>query len=150
MKQSGTCSSFPDLCRVIRICLLLTLLALLGCGGESKSEVSGKVTYDGKAVTGGSLTFSPVAEEGNTNPGAPASTTVTADGSYSTSLVVPGNNTVTYFPPAMSYPEGHEPEPGEPLPTSGFEGLVPREEKVTIADGSNTIDIELVQKPGNR
>ena len=150
MTNSGTCSFFPVLCRMTSICLLLTLLPVLGCGGGSEAEVSGQVTYDGKAVTGGSLTFAPVAEAGNTNPGAPASASVEEDGSYSVSAVVPGTNAVSYFPPAMGYPEGHEPEPGEPLPTSGFEGLVPREEKVDVTAGSHTIDIELVRKSRSR
>lgn len=150
MNLCHTCSSPPPPHPVIRACLLWGWLTLLGCGGVPTGEVRGKVTYQGKTVTGGSLVFSPVAGGDNTNPGPPATAAVGQHGSYAASPVVAGTNQVNYFPPAMSYPAGHEPQPGEPLPTSGFEGLVPRQQQVTVGSGTNTIDVELVPRPKGR
>jgi hypothetical protein len=59
------------------------ILTFVGCGGNfSTAPVSGKVTLDGKPVDGIRLVFSPMANEGNTDPG-PWSTGVTnSEGEY--------------------------------------------------------------------
>lgn len=53
--------------------LLLAILLLLGgmgCGGDSKEfRVTGNVTFDGKPVPKGFITFEPDASKGNTGPG---------------------------------------------------------------------------------
>ncbi|HEY7309148.1 MAG TPA: hypothetical protein VH643_07225 [Gemmataceae bacterium] len=73
----------PQRVRVIVGCaLLLGLLA--GCGGKSKKDLSlsGKVSYKGQPVTGGTLTLTPT-DGGNTPP---ANTQIRGDGTY---LIVP-------------------------------------------------------------
>lgn len=56
---------------VLLSCLLLP--ALHGCGksndGPQRYKVSGSVTYDGKPVVAGFVTFAPDTSKGNTGPG---------------------------------------------------------------------------------
>src|SRR5262245_3614974 len=58
------------------------LVLLAGCGGGRTAAVSGKVTYHGKAVTGGSLTFTPIPAGGDREPGKPGAAEVQPDGHY--------------------------------------------------------------------
>jgi hypothetical protein len=44
-------------------------LAGAGCGGQKDYQVSGTVTFDGKPVPTGYVTFEPDTEKGNTGPG---------------------------------------------------------------------------------
>ena len=106
------------------------------------------MTYNGKPVSGGLLVFSPDTKE--KNPGPPASVKVGADGSYSSSKVVPGSAKLTYTPPPDEYPPGVEPKASTPPPPSPFKGLTAKDKTVTIKPGTSTLDIELVgpKKPG--
>lgn len=58
-------------------------LALAGCGdsGPKRYQVSGKVTYKGKPVPKGFITFEPDSSKGNEGPGGGAEI---VDGEYST------------------------------------------------------------------
>jgi hypothetical protein len=56
---------------------VLTCLAFVGCGGVKYGEVSGTVTYKGKPLPAGSITFWPQGGGGN-----PASSPIAEDGSY--------------------------------------------------------------------
>ena len=60
----------------------VVLVLLAGCGGGRTAAVSGKVTYQGKAVTGGSLTFTPVAASGDREPGKSGEAEVQTDAPY--------------------------------------------------------------------
>lgn len=60
---------------IFGICLLA------GCGGESRSPVSGKVINGDKPLTTGTVTFHPDAAKGNTTTLHPSSE-ISADGSY--------------------------------------------------------------------
>jgi hypothetical protein len=123
-----------------------------GCGGGGEfptATVSGAVTYDGKPVKGGSITFSPVAD-GEQEAGKPASGMVKEDGTYELSTygegdgAVIGKHTVSYSPPVA--------EP-TPTPTGGhaqqsvspYGGLSPKQAEVEVTSGSNTINVELVR-----
>lgn len=117
--------------------LALTFL-LSGCGART-GKVSGKVTAEGKPVTGGTLVFSPDAA----NPGRPATVTVGADGSFSSNSVVIGKDTVIYNAPPAQYPPGYTPQPSEPAPESPFVGLVP-ETKVIEVKRDTPLEIKLV------
>lgn len=123
-------------------------MAVAGCGGPTAS-VSGKVLYKGKPVSGGDISFSPIAD-GAKEPGKPAAATVRPDGTYylgtyrSSDGAVIGKHRVTYIPPVMPFPEGKTPRPGESPPRSGYEGLVPKQFEVEVKAGGGTIDIELV------
>lgn len=55
--------------------LVFTLVASLGCGGSHgppRYALSGSVTYSGKPVPAGYLTFAPDTAKGHTGPGAQA------------------------------------------------------------------------------
>lgn len=68
--------------------LLLTVFVagLSGCGGKKKAKVSGKVTYKGNPVTGGTLTLYPSAEKQ-----APIPIQIQANGQFITTDVPPGS-----------------------------------------------------------
>jgi hypothetical protein len=129
--------------------LLLLVGTVTGCGSGGKARVSGKVTVNGKPVTAGLISFTPVAS-GQKEPGKPAAGEVQQDGSFTLGTeskadgAVPGKHTVRYTPPTMSYPEGKTPRPGEAPPRSGFEGLMPKSQDVEVKLGANTVEIELV------
>lgn len=62
--------------RVLALPLVLSVLPLAtGCGGEAKGTVSGKVTYQGKPLPGGFVTFVP-------DNGAPVHSDIQSDGTY--------------------------------------------------------------------
>ena len=70
--------------RAGRCCALLLAIALCGCG-ESHPPVAvagGKVVCNGVAVTSGSITFVPIPENGQKNPGKAAKAEITGDGSF--------------------------------------------------------------------
>jgi hypothetical protein len=71
---------------------LVTLANLIGCRGESGPEmvnVSGRVSYQGKPLSRGTITFLP---EGD---GQPASGTIGSDGSYRLQTIEPGDGART-------------------------------------------------------
>jgi len=70
--------------RLAILSLVLSLtLAAVGCGegGGGAAHIRGKVTYDGKPVPQGTITFSPDTAKGNSGPGSMA---VIKDGRYDT------------------------------------------------------------------
>jgi hypothetical protein len=119
-----------------------TVVAVLGCGDGNRASVTGKVTANGEAVTGGTLSFAPV------GGGAKAAmTAVTPEGTYDLSGdgVPIGKNIVTYMAPPAQYPEGMEPKPGD-LPTpSAWEGYKVTAPEIEVKGGSQTLDIELTK-----
>lgn len=128
--------------RVLFLSTIASMVALSfllsGCGAKT-GTVSGKVTAEGKSVTGGTLVFSPDAA----NPGPPATVQVGADGNFSSTAVVIGKNTVIYNAPPAQYPPGYTPKPSEPAPESPYVGLVP-ETKTVEVKGNTPLEIKLV------
>ena len=57
---------------------------------------------------------------------------------------VVGRHRVSYAAPLPELPAGKELQPGESMPPSPYDGLVPREAEVEVKSGSNDIQIELV------
>jgi len=147
MKRSGKYCSYLG-----GAAILLLLGAVAGCGSGGKARVTGKVTVNGKPVTGGLVSFAPIATD-KKEPGKPAAGEVQQDGSYTLGTeskndgAVPGKHSVRYTPPSIPYPEGRDPRPGEAPPKSGFEGLVPKNQEVEVKVGTNNVDIELVPGP---
>ncbi|AMV27235.1 hypothetical protein VT84_22730 [Gemmata sp. SH-PL17] len=84
--------------RFIRPAVLITVLALAGCG-EPTTDVSGKVTYRGKPVAFGTVVVLDAA-------GAPKSGQIQPDGTYRVSGVRPGPVKVAVSSPP---PPGSEP-----------------------------------------
>jgi hypothetical protein len=107
---------------------------------------------NGSPVTGGSLTFSPIASE-QTEAGKPATGTVQPDGTFTLGTYKPGDGAVigrhrvSYSAPspdAATQPPadgGHDQGP----PPSPYAGLVPETKEVEVASGENNITIELVK-----
>jgi hypothetical protein len=126
-------------------CLLALCLAVLvvGCGGKKGMTITGKVTAGGKDVTAGTLIFAPIPSGQDQNPGAPSSTEVGSDGTYTAKAVVPGKVRVTYTPPGDKFPEGYTPKSSEPAPKSPFNGLAPKQPEIEVKAGNTKIDIEL-------
>jgi hypothetical protein len=128
------------------------LSALVGCGSKSNS-VTGKVTFNGQPVTGGSVTFLPISvSEGEpTSAGKPAAANVDANGTYKMAPggdsggAVQGKHRVIYSPPVTEMPAGVELKPGQGPPPSPFDGLKPKLETVDVKAGHNTIDVELTK-----
>src|ERR1700687_3787291 len=79
-------------CHFRSICLIALLpLLLVGCG-DSKSGVSGMVTYNGKPVTGGSITLYPQAGSKATQP---MLVTIGESGAFTNQDVPPGTYQVS-------------------------------------------------------
>jgi hypothetical protein len=67
--------------------LLLVSLLAAGCGGPYRTApVSGRVTLNGKPLAGAAVTFQPVAEQGNLNPGPGSGGFTDDDGRYTLRL----------------------------------------------------------------
>jgi hypothetical protein len=111
------------------------------------------VTYQGQPVTGGSVTFSPIAGQEGSAVGKAAAGNVQSDGTFTlgtysqTDGAVVGRHRVSYAAPLPELPAGKELQPGESMPPSPYDGLVPREAEVEVKSGSNDIQIELVPAP---
>jgi len=135
-------------CRGFAVLLVAAMTALSGCGGGGGSSVTGKVTYKGKEVGGGSLVFSPQGEGGKS-----ATADVKSDGTYALGTNAPGDGArvgkykILYSPPAPDEPEDKEYKPGQGPPPSQYANLVPKQTEVEVKSGSNTIDIELGPAP---
>ncbi|MBC7854668.1 MAG: hypothetical protein IAF94_14645 [Pirellulaceae bacterium] len=138
----------------------LTLLSFVctGCGGSSDNlglgAVSGKVTFNGQPVTGGSVMFNPIASEAKKLlTGKPAAAEVGSDGSFTLTTYAKndgaavGKHRVTFTPPVVTIDEKEHKEDSPPLPKSPLAGLVPSQAEVEVKAGSNTIDIQLVPDP---
>ncbi|QDU78286.1 hypothetical protein Pan97_53710 [Bremerella volcania] len=69
--------------------LLMSLVAAAGCGNENESIVRGKVTYQGKNLTGGTILFNPIDE---TQPSAHAA--IHSDGSYEIKAIAGENKVI--------------------------------------------------------
>jgi hypothetical protein len=63
--------------------VLAACIVLNGCGGVKFASVSGKVTYKGKALPDGKVTFWPAQAGGN-----PATAQIQPDGTYTASVAV--------------------------------------------------------------
>jgi hypothetical protein len=137
--------------RSVEGALLAGLVMLLaGCSGQATTgQVTGKVTHNGEAVTGGVVTFAPT---GGT-VGKPATGEISSDGTYSLSTYEPGDGAavgrhrVLFAPPVPETPEQpadsdeHQEDVEVEIP---YSGLMPKEKEVEVAKGANEINIELV------
>jgi len=109
----------------------------MGCG-PATVETSGKVTYEGKPVKGGSLVFAPIENEGK-----PATCPVGDDGTFSMEGITAGKNKVSYSAPAVEAAEG-EGAHSEAKP-SEYAKLVPESPEINIA-GDAEVEVKLVAK----
>jgi hypothetical protein len=130
--------------------------ALSGCGSDEFPVVklTGKVTFQGQPVTGGSVVLAPIAAAGAAKAGKPASGVIQADGSFVLGTqtkddgAVVGRHRVSYSPPIAELPAGKTLEPGQSMPPSPYDGLTPREAEVEVKKGMKELTIELVAPAG--
>ena len=139
----------------VMVLAAVAALASLGLCGSwlrfslSTARVSGLVTVDSRPVSGGSIVLAPVAEGKQKIPGKPSAANVAEDGTFSLEIE-PGSQGlakriwVRFSPPAL--PAMSVEEAMKAVPP--YLGMVPNEEQVEIAPGSNRIDVTLVPAGG--
>jgi hypothetical protein len=125
----------------VQCILFAAILTVVGCGA-SLAPVTGKVTYKGEPVKGGTLLFAPAAG------GIPASATVQEDGTYKLKVgtsdgAVIGKNLVSYTAPPGKPSEDPRKE-GEKSP---YANMIPMGKEIEIKSGKNVIDIMLEPGP---
>ena len=133
--------------------IVASLSVAIGCGPKSEfplAPVSGTVVFEGQPVTAGHLQFAP-AGDGGLTAGKVATADIKGDGSFTFGSyskddgAVIGTGQVFYLEPATV----EEPPPDADKrwrPTeSAYMGLVPKDPEVTVAEGPNTLVIELVR-----
>jgi hypothetical protein len=101
------------------VCLALAAGTSVGCGAKSKTnDLSGKVTYNGDPVTGGTVTFYPA-----DGKGAPFSAALSREGTYTVGNLPKGKMKVTVETeslkgktPGYRVPGGGKLPPGTKVP----------------------------------
>jgi hypothetical protein len=123
------------------------VLLAAGCGTDRKktAEVTGKVTYRGKPVPNGTVTFIPEAG------GPPATGEIRPDGTYTLTTyskgdgAVPGRHKVVIV--AMEDAAGKLPEERKPLPPpiipNKYTSPATSDLVADVKDGENTINFDL-------
>ena len=140
-------SHAPLPCKVMVLGLVFST-AMMGCGESApQAAVSGKVTYMGEAVKGGTLIFGPLGEG---KVGQPATATIKPDGTY----VLGTNSTsdgalvarhhITFSPPPQELTKEQRTDPTYIAPLPAYMGMVPKQAEVEVKSGKNIIEIELV------
>jgi len=127
--------------RCSTVMLLVGLVAAAGCGNENESLVRGKVTYQGKSLTGGTILFNPVDE---TQPS--AHTAIHSDGTYEIKAIAGENKVIINW-----YSEVDPTlEPGDPGYTIPKPLIPPKYSSIettplvhTVGKGEAEIDFEL-------
>jgi hypothetical protein len=129
-------------------------LALVGCGGRSgdlpaTAEVTGKITYKGKSLIGGTVAFQPQGQPGN-----PALGEIQSDGTYSLTTyekddgAVLGKHSVTV---TVNPGQPGGAEPGLPGTEASLKSPIPMkysEPSISglsfeVKEGSNKADFDL-------
>jgi hypothetical protein len=124
------------------------VISAAGCGA-SLAPVTGKVTWNGEPVKGGTLIFSPVTESANA-PGRPGSAEIQSDGTFVVSTERPrdgavvGRHRITFTPPPQELTQEQRTDPTYIAPPPPYMNVQPREAEVEIKSGSNTVEIQLV------
>ena len=100
MNQAASAARF-----VAALTVFLCLTALTGCGDSSKAAVSGKVTYKGAPVTGGTLTLYPTS-------GTPFPVNINANGTFNASDAPIGQMGVSISTDNVVSFQGYQMPPG--------------------------------------
>ncbi len=124
------------MCKLFTSCSLVLTVILAGCGGGPETgEVKGKVTFDGRTVTVGSISFT--TDDGVHTTGA----NIQSNGSFEFEEgVVVGTHVVEYEPP---FAEDEEDEGWEQA-KDFLECNVAWDFRAKVVAGENTIDIKLI------
>lgn len=125
--------------------LAIAMIASRFSAAKPTAVIRGAVAAESRPVTGGTIVLSPVAREGDLNPGKPGVGEVGPDGAFSIRMEggpagLATQARVQYVPPPL--PPMSEEEAMTAVPP--FFGLVPKQPTVPLEAGANTISIELV------
>lgn len=144
---------------LLSVFALHLLVVAVGCGGapdgKATAKAGGKVTANGQAVPGGTISLQPLGS-GSSGVGKPASGQIQSDGSFKLTTYVAddgavlGKHRVSFAPPPAQAAEvpagGHAAAPQK----GPFDDLVPQTPEVEIKAGENNeLKIELVPKPAS-
>ncbi len=139
---------------------LLSGLTAVGCGGTAErppmGRVHGTVTYDGKPVDRGRVTFSPIASEGDSG-GTSAMGPIESDGSYSLTTfntgdgAFVGRHIVTVVVPTEDIVALNKPRADGSIPYKLPKELIPKKYtdpkqsplRNTVEAGDNSLNIDL-------
>jgi hypothetical protein len=124
---------------------MLLAAGLCGCSGSS-AAVSGKVTADGKEVTGGGIVLAPAGAD-DALPGKPGMTDIRPDGTYSLRLELAASGPAHRFAVRFTPPPVKSTAATAKNVVIPYQGMVPKQAEVEIKPGMNVIDIELVAGP---
>lgn len=130
--------------------VLVSCLALTGCGGAYDAYVAGLATLDGSPLPSGSIAFIP------DQPGPSSYAAILNDGTYVVNTgreegLPPGSYTVTVVAREASIEDtsgrGLPPTPGKQITPPWYSAKQSTPLKFTVASGSNEINLELKSEP---
>lgn len=149
--------------RFIRFFVLtiFTVLAVSGCGGDSSlpktAKVRGIVSYKGKPLSGGQISFIPEAGSESAKSGQPASSQIGTDGSFSLTTFNTGDGALIGAHKVIVSKRSGDTTRNQPKADGTIDYTVPKAEiptkyesvdktplKYTVEDKSNEFKIELV------
>lgn len=131
--------------RMNRILAPIALILLVGCG-PNIADVRGKITFDGKPVTAGIVTFAPKVPENQFDAGKPATAMPDENGEFRLSTfrkgdgALIGTHNVTYQAPGP--PRDNHPQTAENYKKFGNVRLK-ADYTVEVKSGVNNITLEL-------
>ncbi len=129
-------------CRFLAATLLLGMM--VGCGPEMV-DVKGKVSYGGKALTGGTIIFAPEDAEAPTSTG-----TIEADGSFElTDGAVVGQHRVTVTGEVVAGTEGEIDDEEADDDESVAAATTALVADATVVDGENDLAIDFTRQAGS-
>ena len=138
---------------VMRVLLCIaSLVAALGCDRPAFdiAPVHGRVTVDGKPLTGGRVMFAPIPKGDSPNAGKPAFGTIQQDGSYQLTTYRNGDGAVVAEHWVTIYPRKNEAlRGGAKSNDSGTDQLrkilIPQRQ-IVVSGQNNTVDLEISSK----
>jgi hypothetical protein len=140
---------------------IFTIFLISGCGGDSSlpktAKVKGTVTYKGKPLAGGQISFIPEAGSEAAKNGQPASGQINADGTFTLTTFNTGDGALLGAHKVIVSKRSNDTQRNQPKPDGTIDYTVPKAEipvnyesidktplKFTVEDKSNEFKIELV------
>ena len=124
---------------------LLTLATLVGCGESVESTVFGTVSLEGVLLERGTVTFSPLSNQGRSATGP-----INAEGKYQVQAAMTGGLpageyevSITSREPATPHPRGGPPTPGKLITPAFYRNPDISGLRFEVVPGPNEFDLEL-------
>lgn len=136
----------PIFCRTLLVLVCASVSATSGCSGKNRElpggEASGTVTFNGKPVREGLITFM------NEEAGLGDETKLDGEGRYAFKKPIPtGDYKVTIMPPVEKVREEKGPEVGvlKKMPDipERYHNTTTTELRATVKEGKNTLDFDM-------